>query len=920
MQKLFLLDAYALIYRAYYALIKNPRINSKGFNVSAIYGFVNTLEEIISKHNPTHIAVAFDPAGKTFRHDIFPEYKAQRESTPEDIRKSIPYIKDIIKAYNIKLVEEPGFEADDVIGTIAQQASQKGFITYMMTPDKDYGQLVTENTFIYKPAQFGTGAQVLGPKEVCEKYGIQSPLQVIDILGLMGDAVDNVPGCAGVGPKTATSLIQDFGNIEGIYENITKVKGKLKEKLEENKEKVIFSKYLVTIKTDVPINFDEKEFLKKDIDKQKLKTLFEELEFNSLIKKICKDTSPIQKNPDNGVLQLDFFNSFQTNESEVPENENLNQGNHLNFIYKIVDNEEEAVELCDKILTNKKISFEIACDTITAVNAKIIGISFFFGKNETFYIPLNKINIFEKLKKIFEDKSIEKISHNIKFHHIAFSNYNISIEGKIFDTLLAHYVLQPEQYHNLDYLAQIYFDFHTKSLETYFGTKWKTERNMEFLDIDTSAEFTCQRAYIAWQLQSILYKELNNTNVLNYYENTEVPLAKVLASMEKNGVCINTQALAETSRLFTSRMNEYENTVFELSGTTFNLSSPRQVGEVLFDKLQLDTKAKRTKSGQYVTNETVLEELRPKSRVVDYILKYRGMKKLISTYVDALPALINPQTKHIHSSFNQATTATGRLSSSNPNLQNIPVRGEDGKEIRKAFIPEPGCLFFSADYSQIELRIMAHLSHDQNMIKAFNDGLDIHVATAANVYHKDIKDVTEQERRKAKTANFGIIYGITTFGLAQRMDVPRSEAKELIEKYFNTYPSVHQYMQDSIESAREKGYVETIFKRRRYLPDIHSSNSVVRGYAERNAINAPIQGSASDIIKIAMVNIFNRFKEEGIRSKMILQVHDELNFSVYPEEKELVEQIVKTEMEKAYCMQVPLIADCGWGGNWLEAH
>ena len=920
MEKLFLLDAYALIYRGYYALIRNPRVTSKGFNTSAIFGFVNTLEEILNKEHPDFIGVAFDPSSPTFRHEAYPAYKAQRESTPEDIKKSVPIIKDIISAYNIPIMEVNGYEADDVIGTLACKAEQAGMRTFMVTPDKDYGQLVTENIMQWRPEQ--GGGTLLGEKEIKEKYGISETKQVIDILGLMGDTADNIPGCPGVGEKTAKTLIEKYGSIEEIYNHIDELKGKLKERMTNNKEQVLFSKFLVTIKKDVPITFEPEKLKRKNCDKEALRSIFEKLEFRTFIKKICGEE---EKAPKQTVRQLDFFDVFQDKtpkESFQANPEGVKIGTKQ---YETIENQKETDEILAKICVQKNFAFSIATTTLNAIDAEITGFSIALEPGKAFFIPCegndrSPIEIIRKFKKVLEDLNIGKTGSDLKFIQLVLSHYKICMRGQLFDTTIAHYVIQPELKHNLGYLSEIYLKQAGMTLENFFGVHWMEERNMRMLPDEVLKDFMCEQADFALRLKPMLITELERLGEKDLFEEIEMPLVSVLAEIENNGVLIDRNSLRETSRQFTMRMNEYEQKVYQLSGKEFNLSSPRQVGDVLFGEMHLLEKPKKTKSGQYVTSEAVLEELRTSAPVVDYLLKYRGIKKLLTTYVNALPTLVNGRTGHIHTSFNQAVTATGRLSSSNPNLQNIPVRGEDGKDIRKVFIPEPGCEFLSADYSQIELRVMAYLSGDHHLIEAFQNGYDIHAATAAIVYHKDIGDVTTDERRKAKTANFGIIYGITVFGLAQRIGISRTEAKELIDNYFRTFPGVQDFMHTSIEKAREKGYVETIYNRRRYLPDINSRNSVVRGYAERNAINAPIQGSAADIIKVAMIRISQRFHEEQIRSKMILQVHDELNFSVFPEEKEKVSHIVKTEMENAYQMQVPLVAELGWGKNWLEAH
>lgn len=929
MKKLFLLDAYALIYRAYYGLIRTPIINSKKQNTSAVFGFVKTLQEIVEKEQPTHIAVAFDPKGKTFRHEIFPQYKAQREETPEDIRWSVPVIKEVIKAMNIAILEVPGFEADDVIGTVAWQAADQGIVTYMMTPDKDYGQLVRDNVLIYKPGMGKKPAEILDADAICGKYGISSPEQVVDILGLMGDAVDNVPGCPGVGEKTACGLLQKYSSVEEMYGDLSKVKGKLREKIEANKEQVLFSKFLVKINTEVPIKLDLALLERKDSDEAKLKALFEDLEFYSLLKKLNRNTQPVEKQQSkeqNGVpVQLDLF-ATEPYKSASEQNELASRAVDLSKTNcEVVEDEEEIIAGLRNFLTCEKLAFQVAHTSLNAIVSKMCGLALCSESGKVVFFNFGErlskgSKLHGTVKELLENPKSLKICHDMKFQYHVLKNMGVELRGRVFDTMLAYYVLQPELKHDLFHLAEIFLETHIIDSEQVFGAKWKTEQDASKADVSVASRYFAQHAEAAYHLFPILHEKLCDEGVLEYYDTVELPMSRVLAEMEQTGVKINTVSLAETSRTFTARMNEYEAKAHELSGEEFNISSPKQVGEVLFEKLKLDPKAKKTKTGQYVTSEEVLEALRPNSPVVDCILKYRGMKKLLSTYIDTLPDLINPVTGHIHSTFNQAVTATGRLSSSNPNLQNIPVRGDDGKEIRKAFIPDDGELFFSADYSQIELRLMAHLSGDSNMVEAFVEGHDIHAATAAKIYHKSISDVTDDERRKAKTANFGIIYGISAFGLAQRMGVGRSEAKELIEGYFATYPHIRDYIEATKSMAKARGYVETIFRRRRYVPDINSHNAVVRGYAERNAVNAPIQGSASDIIKVAMVRIFNRFEAEGIKSKMILQVHDELNFSVLPEEKERVEQIVKYEMENAYSLKVPLKADCGWGANWLEAH
>ena len=920
MDKLFLLDAYALIYRSYYAFMKAPRINSKGLNTSCVMGFCNTLNEILTKEKPTHIAVAFDH-GKTFRHEAFPAYKAQREETPEDIKLSVPIIKSILEAYHIPILQVDGFEADDIIGTVALKAGEKGIETYMLTPDKDYAQLVRDNVFMFRP-RHGGGYEKLGVEEIEEKYSIASPLQVIDLLALMGDSADNFPGCPGVGEKTAIKLIGEFGSVEGLIENSSKVKGKLREKVEGAVEDIKMSKFLATIRTDVPVDLKMDDLKLTEPDNAKLDEIFTELEFKSFAKRVLKKPQKVQTNP---TGELDLFGAQPADGQEEQKNTSFETIKTTPHTYKLVETEEDARSIYDYLITKQILSLDTETTSTSAIDAELVGLSFAVEEKEAFYvaIPANReealkfVNIF---KPLYENPEILKVGQNIKYDYEVLMNYGVEIQGKMFDTMLAHYIIQPELYHNMDYLAEVFLNYQTVHIEELIGPKGKNQKSMRDLAPSEVYEYAAEDADITLRLKNVLEPKLKEIECEDLFWNVEMPLVPVLAHMEMNGVCIDTETLKETSNNLTNRLAEIEHHIYELAGESFNISSPRQVGEILFGKMKIVEKPKKTKTGQYVTSEEVLQQLRSKSPIIDEILNYRGLKKLLGTYIDALPKLINPRTGHIHASFNQAITATGRLSSSDPNLQNIPVRDDDGKEIRRCFIPEPGCLFFSADYSQIELRIMAHLSEDANMVEAFREGSDIHAATAAKIWHEDIKDVTDAQRKKAKTANFGIIYGITTFGLAQRMNIENKEAKQIIEDYFRTFPGVHAYMEKSKEMARAKGYAETLFHRRRYLPDINSKNGTVRGFAERNAINAPIQGSEADIIKVAMVRIFNRFRKEGIKSKMIIQVHDELNFSVYPEEKEQVEKIVVEEMQNAYKLSVPLVADAGWGKNWLEAH
>ena len=930
--KLFLLDAYALIYRAYYAFIKNPRINSKGFNTSAILGFVNTLEEVLKKENPTHIGVAFDPPGPTFRHEAFEQYKAQREETPEAIRLSVPIIKDIIKAYRIPILEVAGYEADDVIGTLATEAGNQGITTYMMTPDKDYGQLVTDHVFMYRPKYGDKEFEVMGVEQVKAKFDIQSPAQVIDMLGLMGDSSDNIPGCPGVGEKTAQKLIAEFGSIENLLEHTDQLKGALKTKVETNREMIIFSKFLATIKVDVPIRLDMNSLVREQADEDTLRKIFEELEFRTLMERIFKkESSPASPiagtlfNQENGPVQGNLFEEFTPDHTNEEKKSNLESLNSLSYDYQLIDTEEKRNEIIKKLLTSEILALDTETTGTDPMDAELVGMSFSITENQAFYVPVpaerkEAIKIVREFEPVFKNEKSLKVGQNIKYDMLVLQNYGIEVRGKLFDTMVAHYVLQPELRHNMDYLAEIYLHYQTIHIEELIGPKGKGQKNMRDLSPQEVYLYACEDADVTLKLKNILEQELKKNDAEKLFYEIEMPLVPVLVNIESNGVRLDTEALKQSSEHFTTRLQSIEKEIYTLAEGEFNIASPKQVGEILFDKLKIVEKAKKTKTGQYVTSEEVLESLRNKHDIIGKILEYRGLKKLLSTYIDALPQLINPKTGRIHTSFNQTVTATGRLSSSNPNLQNIPIRDEDGKEIRKAFIPDDGCSFFSADYSQIELRIMAHLSEDKNMIDAFLSGYDIHAATAAKIYKVDIKEVTADMRRKAKTANFGIIYGISVFGLAERMNVDRKEAKELTDGYFETYPQVKSYMDKSIQVAREHGYVETIFHRKRFLPDINSRNAVVRGYAERNAINAPIQGSAADIIKVAMARIYERFKAEGLKAKMILQVHDELNFSVPAKEKEIVEQVVIEEMEKAYRMHVPLKADCGWGTNWLEAH
>ena len=920
MDKLFLLDAYALIYRSYYAFIKNPRINSKGLNTSAILGFLNTLNEVLTKEKPTHIGVAFDH-GKTFRNEAFPAYKAQREETPEDIKQSVPIIKQLLEAYHIPILQAEGFEADDVIGTLATEAGNAGIATYMLTPDKDYGQLVGPNVFMYRP-RHGGGYEIMGEKEVMDKYGIASPSQVVDLLALMGDTADNFPGCPGVGEKTASKLVQEFGSIDALLHHTDQLKGKMREKVEQATDDIRMSHFLATIRTDVPIELNLEDLKVTDPDEEKLRTLFAELEFKALAAKILKKS---ENKPKTDNAQPDLFGNFPTESQETAENSQFSTLKTTPHDYQLVEDEAIMREICDFFRTKKNLSLDTETTSTDAISAELVGLSFAVEENQAFYVPVPAgrdaaQKIVDIFKPLYEDPDILKIGQNIKYDYEVLRRYGVELRGRMFDTMLAHYLIQPELHHNMDYMAETLLGYQTIHIEELIGTKGKNQKSMRDLQPSQIYEYAAEDADITLKLKNILEPKLKEAGVEQLFWEIEMPLVPILAEMEMTGVRIDTESLKETSRIFNERMAEYERKIYEEAGESFNISSPRQVGDILFGKMKIVDKPKKTKTGQYVTSEEVLVQLKHKAPIVENILNYRGLKKLLGTYVDALPKLINPCTGRIHTSFNQAITATGRLSSSDPNLQNIPIRDDDGKEIRKCFIPEPGCLFFSADYSQIELRIMAHLSGDDNMVEAFRVGHDIHAATAAKIWHVPVDAVTAEQRKQAKQANFGIIYGITTYGLAQRMNIDNREARQLIDDYFATFPKVQAYMEQAKETCRAKGYAETLFHRRRYLPNILSANATVRGFAERNAINAPIQGSEADIIKVAMIRIHQRFQREGIRSKMILQVHDELNFSVYPEEKEQVERIVIEEMQQAYPLSVPLTADAGWGNNWLEAH
>ena len=947
MKKLFLIDAYAIIYRAYYAFIRNPRFNSKGLNTSAIFGFINTLEDVLKREKPTHIAVAFDPKGKTFRHEAFEQYKAQREATPEDIRLAVPIIKSLIKAYNIPALEVPGFEADDVIGTMAKKAEQAGFEVFMLTPDKDYGQLVSDHIFMYRPKHTG-GFETMGPAEVKAKYDLDSHEQVIDLLGLMGDASDNIPGCPGVGEKTAVKLLKEFGSIDTLLSRTDELKGALKTKIEENKEQIIFSRFLATIRIDVPIDFDEKSLEIEPRNEPELRVLFDELEFRTMSAKIGNTFSsfpPDQPLPSIKTTkpkpagQMSLFDDFENPDAKPAQKQvnpleeepiieattGLKSLQNIPHKYILIDTKVKRSNLISQLFVQKSVCFDTETTGLDMFTSDLVGLSFCFVEGEAYYVtlPENKAEakeVLHEFKAFFDNDRIEKIGQNIKFDLLMLLQYGIELKGKLFDTMIAHYLIQPELRHGMDYLAEIYLNYRTIHFEDLVGSKGKNQADIRTVDIKKLCDYAAEDADVTFRLKQILEKELKENALENLFYEIEMPLMQVLATMEHTGVRIDSEALRQSSVILTDDMLKLEKEIHEIAGYEFNVSSPMQVGEILFDRLKLDDKAKKTKTGQYSTSEDILEKLQSKHPIIGKILDYRGLKKLLSTYIDALPQLISPVTGKVHTSYNQTVAATGRLSSTNPNLQNIPIRDAQGKEIRKAFIPDADSLFFSADYSQIELRIMAHLSSDANMLEAFNSGHDIHTATAAKIYKIPLEEVTSDMRRKAKTANFGIIYGISVFGLSDRLSIPRAEAKELIDGYFVTYPEVKKYMDASIQRAKEMGYVETLLGRKRFLPDINSQNSIVRGFAERNAINAPIQGTAADIIKIAMVRIQKRLEQENLQAKMTMQVHDELNFTVPKKELEALQKAVIEEMENAIKLQVPLIADCGVGANWLEAH
>jgi len=925
-KKLFLLDAYALIFRSYYAFIKNPRITSKGLNTSAIFGFLLTLEEVLQKQKPTHIAVVFDSSEPTFRHKMYSEYKATREETPEDIKKAVPYIKQLVEAYRIPILECPGFEADDIIGTLANKAAREGFVTYMMTPDKDFAQLVSERIFMYKPSRAGNESVIWGIEDVKREFNVKSPEQVIDILGLMGDTSDNIPGAPGVGPKTAMKLISEFGSIEELLKNTDKLQGRIKEILEKHKEQVLLSKKLVTINTNTPVEFDEESLKLEPPDKEKLKILFDELEFRQTASRILSEST---ENKDTLVVEQETKTSPETiqgtlfGEAAVSETKlNIELVPHS---YNLIQTREDLKKLAEELSKLEEFCFDTETTSINALESELVAIAFSWikGKGYLVYFPENENEIKEMLsilKPVFENDRIRKIGQNIKFDIQVLANYGIEVRGALFDTMIAHYLLEPDMRHNMDYLAETYLSYRPVSIESLIGEKGRNQKTMRSVPVEKIVEYSVEDADITFQLKELFEPKIIKEGMKELAENIEMPLIRVLACMERAGVKLDEENLKSIAVGLREDIIRLEEEIYALAGEEFNISSPRQLGNILFIKLKLDDKAKLTKTKQFITNEEILQKLVNRHPVVGKVLEYRGLKKLLTTYVETLPLLINKKTGRIHTSFNQAVAATGRLSSNNPNLQNIPVRDERGREIRKAFVPDEGYIFLSADYSQIELRLMAHLSGDKNMIEDFISGHDIHTATAAKIFGVSFDEVTREMRSRAKTANFGIIYGISSFGLSERLNIGRKEAKELIDGYFASYPGVKQYMEESIKQAREKGYVTTMFGRRRYVRDINSRNQVVRGNAERNAINAPIQGSAADIIKIAMIRIFNQIRNKGLKSRMILQVHDELILEVAHDELELVKEIVISEMTGAASLKVPLKVDWGTGSNWLEAH
>ncbi|MBN2670001.1 MAG: DNA polymerase I [Bacteroidales bacterium] len=926
MKKIFLLDAYALIFRSYYAFIKNPRVNSKGLNTSAIFGFTNTLIELIRKENPDFLAVCFDPSGPNFRHELYPEYKANRDATPEDIKLSVPHIKNIIEAMNIPVIEVKGFEADDLIGTLSKRFADTEHHVYMMTPDKDYAQLVANNIYMYKPGRSGSDIEILGVEEVKNKFKIENPLQVIDILALWGDSSDNIPGAPGIGEKTAQKLIETYGSVENLLENTADLKGKQKENLESHIEQVLLSKQLATIDTNVPVEIELNNLKMESPDLSKIKSIFDELEFRSLYTRIAEQNYQPTTKISPQSTQLDLFASIGTSTEISVQNTHIKTAETTEHNYRLTNQLNEFEQFVDELSKQKAWCFDTETTGLDPITSELVGLSFSWKAHQAYYIPfdgkqIEKTVILEKLKPLFENPDIEKVGQNIKYDMLILKQYGINLKGDLFDTMIAHYLLQPDLRHNMDYLSEVYLMYKPISIETLIGKKGAKQGSMSDVELETIKEYAAEDADITWQLSELFKKDLKNQNLSDLYYEIEMPLIYVLTDMEHKGVSIDIDFLKNYSKILTESVQKIEQEIYELAGEVFNIASPKQLGPILFDKLKITDQPPLTKTKQYKTGEDVLVKYLDEHPIVEKILKYRGQKKLISTYVDALPELVNPKTKRVHTSFNQTVASTGRLSSTNPNLQNIPIREAEGREVRKSFVTSDNeHIFLSADYSQVELRLMAHLSQDENMIQAFKSGEDIHAATAAKIFKKPIDLVTKEERSQAKSANFGIIYGISAFGLSQNIKISRSDAKALIDGYFETYPKVKTYMERSIAEARQKGFVSTLFGRKRLLNDINSQNAIVRGVAERNAINAPLQGSAADIIKLAMIGIYNAFETHQLKSEMLIQVHDELNFNVLKSELDIVKQIVKEEMERAVSLSVPLIVDMGEGKNWFEAH